>query len=75
MFGMLSNLSLTILFVILKLTDVIDWSWWWVFSPVIITWGMLLIVYVALLISSLVAFTADGKKEKISNLLKKDVVR
>lgn len=24
---------LTILFVGLKLTDVIDWSWWWVLSP------------------------------------------
>lgn len=27
---------LTIVFVVLKLTDVIDWSWWWVLSPVII---------------------------------------
>lgn len=25
---------LLILFVGLKLTDVIDWSWWWVVSPV-----------------------------------------
>ena len=24
---------LTVVFVVLKLTDVIDWSWWWVFSP------------------------------------------
>ena len=24
---------LTVLFVALKLTDVIDWSWWWVLSP------------------------------------------
>lgn len=28
---------LTILFVGLKLTDVISWSWWWVLSPVWIT--------------------------------------
>jgi len=27
---------LTIIFVVLKLTDNIDWSWWWVFSPL---WG------------------------------------
>ncbi len=26
---------LTVLFVALKLTDVIDWSWWWVLSPVL----------------------------------------
>jgi len=25
---------LTIVFIILKLTDVIDWSWWWVLSPI-----------------------------------------
>jgi hypothetical protein len=26
--------ALTILFVALKLTGVIDWSWWWVLSPI-----------------------------------------
>lgn len=25
--------SLTLIFIVLKLTDVIDWSWWWVLSP------------------------------------------
>ena len=24
---------LTIVFIVLKLTKVIDWSWWWVVSP------------------------------------------
>lgn len=24
---------LTIVFITLKLTDVIDWSWWWILSP------------------------------------------
>ena len=24
---------LTIVFIVLKLTDHIDWSWWWVLSP------------------------------------------
>lgn len=28
---------LTILFIALKLTGYIDWSWWWVWSPVWIT--------------------------------------
>lgn len=28
---------LTILFIGLKLTDHIDWSWWWVLSPLWIT--------------------------------------
>lgn len=25
---------LTLLFIALKLTNVIDWSWWWVLSPI-----------------------------------------
>lgn len=28
---------LFIVFLVLKLTDYIDWSWWWVFAPI---WGM-----------------------------------
>lgn len=31
---------LTLLFIGLKLTDVIDWSWWWVLSPIWITVGL-----------------------------------
>ncbi len=27
---------LTILFITLKLTNTIDWSWWWVLSPILI---------------------------------------
>lgn len=27
---------LTLIFITLKLTDNIDWSWWWVLSPI---WG------------------------------------
>jgi hypothetical protein len=29
----------TIVFIILKLTDLIDWSWWWIFSPIWIPVG------------------------------------
>lgn len=40
---------LTILFIGLKLTNYIDWSWWWVLSPLWIAAGvvMLLIAIVA----------------------------
>lgn len=27
---------LTILFIGLKLTNLIDWSWWWVLSPIMV---------------------------------------
>lgn len=26
---------LTLIFIVLKLTDTIDWSWWWILSPTI----------------------------------------
>lgn len=35
---------LTIAFVVLKLTKVIDWSWWWVVSPMWIMLGLVLLV-------------------------------
>lgn len=45
---------LTIVFIILKLTDVINWSWWWVLSPlwlpVIIVLASVFIFIILLLI-------------------------
>jgi len=45
---------LTILFIGLKLTGYISWSWWWVFSPLWISFGvgigLLLIVFGGFLI-------------------------
>lgn len=41
---------LTIVFVILKLIDVIDWSWWLVLLPEIIAVGIYLIVFVIQLV-------------------------
>lgn len=32
-------------FVILKLMGIIDWSWWWVFSPVWIPLGLIIILW------------------------------
>lgn len=36
--------ALTVLFVGLKLTHYIDWSWWWVFSPLWISTSIVLVV-------------------------------
>jgi len=36
---------LTVLFIALKLCGVIDWSWWWVLSPIPITIGIALGVF------------------------------
>jgi membrane protein YdbS with pleckstrin-like domain len=49
---------LTIIFVVLKLTDTIDWSWWWVLSPLWISAAfsiaILLLVFLGLVIYYLV---------------------
>ena len=39
---------LTILFITLKLTNYIDWSWWWVLSPMWL--GFILAVFAGLLV-------------------------
>lgn len=50
---------LTVLFIGLKLCHQIAWSWWWVLSPLWISWGLVLAVsvgYVAFVL--VVAFVA-----------------
>lgn len=47
---------LTILFIALKLTNVIDWSWWWVLAPL---W---LPIALILGIIAIIAFIALVKK-------------
>lgn len=32
--------ALTLIFIVLKLTNVIAWSWWWVLSPIWISGGI-----------------------------------
>lgn len=42
---------LTIVFVVLKLTGVISWSWWWVFSPIwidLLLGGILILIAVTI---------------------------
>lgn len=38
---------LTILFIGLKLTGYIDWSWWWVLSPIWITFAVVGVIVLA----------------------------
>ena len=35
---------LTLIFITLKLTGVITWSWWWVLSPIWIGWSLIIII-------------------------------
>lgn len=51
---------LTILFIGLKLANVINWSWWWVLSPIWIpvTFGVFVLIFCAII------FYIVGKFEK-----------
>ena len=40
---------LTIVFIILKLIGEIDWSWWWVLSPIWISGGLFVVILLLLL--------------------------
>ena len=51
--------ALTILFIGLKLGHVINWSWWWVLSPI---WISFLIVCAIILIVAIVAAIAEIMK-------------
>lgn len=41
---------LTIVFITLKLTNYIDWSWWWVLSPLWIVTVIVIILFIILLL-------------------------
>lgn len=45
--GLSFDLVLFLIFLVLKLTGFIDWSWWWIFAPLWIPVGVaLLIVFI-----------------------------
>ncbi len=48
--------ALTILFIALKLTGVIAWSWWWVLSPIWISVGLVVLVLIGLAIVGLIVY-------------------
>ena len=41
---------LTIVFIILKLIGKIDWSWWWVLSPLWITFMLCMLFFIVMII-------------------------
>lgn len=38
--------TLTIVFIVLRLTDVIDWEWWWVLAPLWVPLAICLLIMV-----------------------------
>jgi hypothetical protein len=50
---------LTILFIALKLTNYIDWSWWWVMSPL---WLPLVVLLIFAGLISVIMYVKSTKK-------------
>ena len=51
---------LTILFIGLKLCKVISWSWWWVLSPLWISWGLILVLMIIAVILAVIIRALDN---------------
>jgi len=47
--------AMTVLFVGLKLTNVITWSWWWVLSPIWISFSLAVVVLAIAIIVAIIA--------------------
>jgi len=47
---------LLVLFIGLKLSGVIEWSWWWIFSPV---WIPVLLVIIVVLIAFIIEYISE----------------
>lgn len=45
--GVSTSVIVAVVFVILKLTGTIAWSWWWVLSPLLIAAGMSILFVMA----------------------------
>ena len=54
---------LTLVFITLKLTGVIAWSWWWVLAPLWISFGLSIVLLLAFLVFILI-LAASGDYEK-----------
>jgi len=54
---------LTIVFVLLKLTDIITWSWWLVLLPALLSFSLYVIIIVVKLIMVMVAVFAVKKRD------------
>ena len=52
---------LVIIFSLLKVHGVIDWSWWWVFSP---WWIPLAVLLIAVVIAAITLILIDNKTKK-----------
>jgi hypothetical protein len=53
---------LTVVFITLKLLGIITWSWWWVLSPIWISFGLVATILAAIAIGAAVVYLWPSKK-------------
>ncbi|PJO45545.1 transmembrane Fragile-X-F protein [Lysinibacillus xylanilyticus] len=56
---------LTIVFIVLKLTNVIAWSWWLVLLPAIISFSIYALILVMKLVMVMIAVVAMKKRKEL----------
>lgn len=65
--GEIFIVALTLTFVIAKIIGKLDWTWWWVFSPLWLPFtifvGILVVIFVAALIRGFFVGIIDGIKD------------
>lgn len=54
---------LFIVFLILKLTNVIDWSWWWVTAPLWISIAITIVIFIFIVIFQLIIHMKKRNKK------------
>ena len=63
---------LTIAFIILKLCHVIEWSWWWVLSPLWISLALGIAILIAGIVIIIIRNTIEDRKNSSRKLLERN---
>jgi hypothetical protein len=61
---------LTALFVFLKISGIIDWSLWLVFSPVLIFYGIVILPFVVIIVVAILSFIVGVIDEVLKRIIK-----
>ena len=54
---------LTIVFAVLKLLNIVDWSWGWVLSPILIPVGISAVIVILVFVVLIISIVINGKRK------------
>ncbi len=55
---------LLVVFIVLKLTGVITWSWWWVLSPLWISFSLVVVAVLVFILAALLGRYVLNRKDR-----------